>query len=356
MNSVGSAKDGGKDKGGAVENGLLGQAVYVDLQTQLELGNRLGSKVLVDNHAHLNFMKNWQDVLQRFVEFGGVRVVDVACNLHELKISYRIAQAFPAVVRTSFALHPEFLRPNVHKEMLEELSPDLLEVVVNLGVEFRKGGRGESPLLYDLLNIWRVVLEQAVSTHLSAPPQSSPTVSIHSIGETGLDIYGLQDRSTINAVLHAQARLLELHLEFAQKHQLPVVLHVRGATNSDTSIYLEAHNIVKQFTNLPLVYYHSFVGDIKTAKTIAQHYESRQTRLVFGFNGIATYSSAKHLQEVIKWLPLNKILIETDSPFLIPKGFNRKRLLSNQQNEPITVSAIKDFVVRLKGACRRRAA
>lgn len=132
------------------------------------------------------------------------------------------------------------------------------------------------------------------------------------IGEVGLDYhYGEQNRKT-------QIKLFNEMLELATKHQLPVSFHVREAFD-------DFFPIINNFPHLKGVV-HSFSDNKKILKRILT-----ETDFYIGINGMATYST-------LPLPPLEKILLETDAPFLTPKP------LRGTKNEPTFIPHIANWL------------
>ena len=118
----------------------------------------------------------------------------------------------------------------------------------------------------------------------------------------------------------------EIQLKWAKEHKLPVVIHSR---NSFNEIYEILKNEVDE--NLRGVF-HCFGGDLVEAKKILD------LNFFLGIGGILTFKNSG-LDSVIKNVPIEKILIETDAPYLAPTPFRGKR------NEPQYLSIIaKNYV------------
>lgn len=136
----------------------------------------------------------------------------------------------------------------------------------------------------------------------------------HAVGETGLDWYrDFAPRET-------QRDFFDRHLRLAQDLALPVVIHTRESIR-DTLDML--HEALRRGPLLPVL--HSFTGSAVEAA------EAVDMGCYLGFAGMVTFRSAAELREVAKTVPLDRLLIETDSPFLSPEPFRGRR------NEPAHV-------------------
>jgi TatD DNase family protein len=137
---------------------------------------------------------------------------------------------------------------------------------------------------------------------------------VAAVGETGLDWY----RTTAPPDL--QRDFFDRHIRLAQRLSLPLVIHTRESIR-DTLDTL--HEAVARGPLVPVL--HSFTG---TADEAA---EAVALGCFLGFAGMVTFRSSAALREVAKTVPLDRLLIETDSPFLTPEPFRGKR------NEPAHV-------------------
>ena len=108
-----------------------------------------------------------------------------------------------------------------------------------------------------------------------------------------------------------QVRVFARQVELALKYNMSLVLHVRDAD-------AEALAILKHLgvpEDHPL-HRHCFSGCLSDANTWISTYSECK----LGFTGLVTYSNARHVQNVVKSIPLDKILLETDAPYMIPVG------------------------------------
>jgi TatD DNase family protein len=137
---------------------------------------------------------------------------------------------------------------------------------------------------------------------------------VAAIGETGLDWY----RTTAPA--ESQRDFFDRHVRLAQRSGLPLVTHSRESIRDCLAVLREARE-----RGLITAVLHSFTG---TAEEAA---EAIDLGFFLGFAGMVTFRSAANLKDVAKTVPLDRILIETDSPFLSPEPLRGKR------NEPANV-------------------
>ncbi len=159
---------------------------------------------------------------------------------------------------------------------------------------------------------------------------------IVAIGETGLDYYRMGDRSYES--MEWQRERFRTHIRAAIASQRPLIIHTRSAS-ADTLRILQEEGASKIGGVM-----HCFTESLEVAQA------AMEMGFFISFSGIVTFKSAKDLQETCRQVPLNKLLIETDSPYLAPVPYRGKT------NEPAWVAQVGEFVADLKGVSVERLA
>lgn len=150
------------------------------------------------------------------------------------------------------------------------------------------------------------------------------------IGECGLDYYYEHSPKP------AQIEVLKFQIELALEHDLPLIFHVREALDDFWPI----------FDN-----YKGLRGVLHSFTDSKENLEKAMGRgLYIGVNGIATFAKSEELLAVYRSVPLQKLLLETDAPFLTPSP-NRGSI-----NEPMQVGTISEFLASLRGEDREELA
>ncbi len=144
------------------------------------------------------------------------------------------------------------------------------------------------------------------------------------IGEVGLDYYYSQENKQEQQEIFAQ------QIDLANEVKKPLIIHTRSA-RKDTIDLLRSHNAQDCRGVL-----HCFTEDYDMAK------KALDLGFYIGVSGIFTFKNAVDLQEVMKKLPLERLLIETDSPYLAPVPYRGK------QNQPAYVRNVCEFLAELK--------
>ncbi|MCM3021480.1 TatD family hydrolase [Priestia megaterium] len=145
------------------------------------------------------------------------------------------------------------------------------------------------------------------------------------LGEMGLDYHW--DKSP----KEVQKDVFRRQIRLARKVNLPIIIHNRDATEDVVTILKEEH--VEEVGGIM----HCFTGSIEVAK------QCMDMNMYISFGGPVTFKNAKKPKEVATELPLDKLLIETDCPYLTPHPFRGKR------NEPGYVSYVAEQIAELKG-------
>ncbi len=144
------------------------------------------------------------------------------------------------------------------------------------------------------------------------------------IGETGLDYYYTQDSKA------EQIRSLEIHIEAARQTKLPLIIHSRSADEDMADI------LQKEFDNGPYsCVMHCFSSSQKLAHT------ALDLGFYLSMSGIAAFPKSEALRSIFKSVPIERILVETDSPYLAPPPHRGKR------NEPAYVVHTANIAAKL---------
>jgi TatD DNase family protein len=140
------------------------------------------------------------------------------------------------------------------------------------------------------------------------------------IGEIGLDYTYKTDKNK-------QKEIFKKQLQLAEKYKLPVVLHIRETFN-------DIFEILKNFKVIPI--WHSCTGNLKEVEKFLE------IGGFISFSGIITFKNASRLREIVKIVPLERIFLETDSPYLTPEPYRGKI------NEPAFVKFVYQKVAEIK--------
>jgi len=134
------------------------------------------------------------------------------------------------------------------------------------------------------------------------------------IGETGLDYYRLGERT--HADMHWQRERFRTHIRAARQLQKPLVIHTRSASDDTLAILREEGE--DGSTGSAGGVFHCFTESHEVAR------QALDLGFYISFSGILTFKTAQDLRDVAVWVPLDRLLIETDSPYLAPVPFRGK--------------------------------
>lgn len=228
----------------------------------------------IDTHAHLyseEFDGHVPALVARAQEAGVSRIITLGVNERTNPLCVGFAEQFPSVY-AAVGWQPEDL------ELLgqaTELSPDQMDTL-------RK---------------------QAAHPKVVA------------VGEIGLDYFRLprQDSAELQLIKLRQRNVFRQQLELALEMGLPCCIHQRGE-----GTFADCMEIMKPYIGRLRAVFHCFVGNEENAKAIFA------MGCILSLTGIVTFKKAEELRETVRQLPPEKIMVETDSPYLAPEPYFRK--------------------------------
>jgi TatD DNase family protein len=153
------------------------------------------------------------------------------------------------------------------------------------------------------------------------------------IGETGLDYYRLGERSV--ADMAWQRDRFRIHIQAAQQTQLPLIIHTRSSSDDTIAILKEQGEDGSSGSAGGV--FHCFTETAEVARA------GLDLGFYISFSGILTFKNAQDLRDVAAFVPLDRILIETDSPYLAPAPHRGKT------NNPSYVPFVAKQIADIKG-------
>ncbi|MCX7846093.1 MAG: TatD family hydrolase [Dictyoglomaceae bacterium] len=213
------------------------------------------------------------------------------------------------------------------KEIYERSKRVRVEVLITVGFDFES-----SEIAIELSS-----LEKGIFASIGIHPHDSDSLNYDdfpwenlitpktiAIGEIGLDYYRMYSSK------EKQIKIFREGINFAKKYNLPIIIHCRDA-------YQDLIKILKEEKAWELKgIMHSFSGSYEIAKVIANW------DFLFSFSGPITYPNASRLREVVSKIPLDLIVIETDSPYLPPQSYR------GRVNEPSYLIDIAKKLAEIK--------
>ena len=213
--------------------------------------------------------------------------------------------------------------------IIRNLKSNGVELVINIGADIPSSVKGVS-LSEEYENIYATVgvhphdakdVDETTIELLRALAKKDKVVGI---GEIGLDYH------YDNSPRDVQRKWFREQIKLAKELKLPIVVHEREASE-------DVYNILKEESDENLTgVIHCFSGSLEMAR------EYIKMGFYISFAGPVTFKNAKKPKEVASEIPLDKILIETDSPYLTPEPYRGKR------NDPTYVRYVAETIARLK--------
>lgn len=249
----------------------------------------------IDAHTHIHFpafKADIKEVLER-AKTAGVRMITVGTQNSTSKSAVEFAKKNPGWVWATAGFHPGHFATEWHHDKNEQAETE--------------------PEVFDLAKLREIAL---------AP-------EVVAIGECGLDYFRIPEEDLETRKMQKEGFIAQLHLSRDLKK--PLMIHCRSAF-PDLIEILERH---KESLNSPAGAIHFFAGNLEEAKKLLD------LGFVFTFGGVTTFS--RDYDEVIKFLPIQNILPETDAPYVAPNPYRGKR------NEPSYVIETIKKLAELKG-------
>jgi len=240
---------------------------------------------MIDTHCHLDgeeFAEDLEQVIARAKEAGVEAIGVPGINLKSCDTVMALCERYPGYCFPMLGLHPE------------EVKAD-----------------------------WQEVLELI---KISLTSHHSPLTSIIAIGEIGLDFYWSREFED------AQLQAFEEQVRWSVELQLPLMIHCRKAQN-------EMVTILKRYKDdLPGGVFHCFTGNAIEAQELLQF-----DRFVLGIGGVLTFKKSKLPETLAEVVPLDRIVLETDAPYMAPVP------MRGQRNEPAFVAHVMRKLAEVYG-------
>lgn len=247
--------------------------------------------MLIETHAHLDFQdydQDREDVINRANDSGIGMIINVSADLKGSLASERLSRQYPCV----------YAACGIHPHDAASVTDEAID------------------LLRDLIRSSKKII---------------------AIGEVGLDFY--RDLSPRDEQYRAFLRFLDLSREF----DLPLIIHCRENTQTSSDAARLIIESLKERFALPI---HGVVHCFSACEDILKEY--LDMGMYVSFAGNITYRSAEDLRRSLRATPLDRLLLETDSPFLSPLPFRGRR------NEPAYIKYILEAISRISGVDMER--
>lgn len=259
--------------------------------------------MLIDTHAHVNFRSfkdDAKEILQRALD-AGVWVINIGSQIDTSRHAVELANKFETGVYACIGLHPE----HTHSQFVDEEETHFKTREEDFDIE----------LYSELVKSPKVV----------------------GIGECGLDFYRLpEDKTLHNGIKQKQIEVFKKQIRFAKKYDKVLMIHSRPQKGSD-ELYTDMLKVFEEEKVTEMLFVvHSY--------THSPEYLQKFLDLgaYVSFNGIITFDKTGNMEKLVQMAPMERILLETDCPYLAPVPMRGKR------NEPVFVKHVAEKVAQIK--------
>lgn len=259
---------------------------------------------MIDAHTHIQdtqFDIDREEVLQRAFDAGVEKMIVVGTDVFESKRAIAVAEQYESLW-AAVGIHP------------------------------------------NECNRWNSIHDQQGEfLKLEALAQHSKVVAI---GEVGLDYYARAGEQITEKQKRIQKEGFLVQVDLARKYTLPLIIHTRPSSSISDDAYADLFDLLCALTNLPRpAVLHCYQGNTEVTGRFLE-----LSNIFFSFSGNVTYPVKKisqktreDISETVRKIPLERILVETDCPYLAPQNVRGKR------NEPAFVHSVVEEIARIQG-------
>lgn len=253
---------------------------------------------MIDAHAHLHFPEfdlDRDEVVRRAKEAGVEKIITIGTDIEESKKAVACAEWYP-LVYASVGIHPhEFF------------------------------GDGDCS-------------EEEVNGFVSELRKKADHPKVVAIGECGLDYFSRNPEHPVHeSEQDRQRKVFRKQLELAKELELPVIVHCREA-------YADLAALLREYPEHTDIVVHCHEGSVSETEALLE------LGCIFSFTGNVTYKERKGADRdaMLRMVPIDRILTETDSPYLAPVPHRGDR------NEPAYVSLVLEKIAEIKGVSKEK--
>lgn len=269
-----------------------------------------------DSHVHLNLQplsNNIPEVVNNFLSKNGKNILTQSTDLIDIDETISIAEQYPEIIDIALGLHPTCFE----------------EYTVL---------KGKTKNIYEFSQKYISQWEEKFQKNIS---------KVKAIGETGLDYFQFRlnqstSRDIIEELKEIEKMSLKKQIELALKYNLPLSIHARDSQGENECVKDTLRIIAQEGKGRAKGSFHSYTGDINLLEDILD------LGFYIGFNAIITYKSGENVREILKQVPLDRILFETDGPFLPPQSVRKNKDIKEKFAQPSDVREIMEVAAEIK--------
>lgn len=269
--------------------------------------------MIIDTHAHLywdTFQENFDEYIQRAIDAGVTGIFNVGVDIESSQTALRQAQGILA-------------------ERHHEVESRSLTVYSSIGIHPEEAlhyVQGKRNIDEDIKKLEEIYHQNPEKVKL--------------VGECGMDFLFREEelaKASPEKIKELQIKLFQAQIDLAKKLNLPLSVHCRD-DRSQNPTSTECWDEVIEMTKDHFGIYHCYSGLAQTTKRVLE-----ETKFLISFAGNLTYKKNEYLREAVKMIPLERIVVETDCPFLPPQAHR------GQQNEPSFITETTCCIAEIKG-------
>ncbi len=274
-----------------------------------------------DSHIHMALsplLENYQSDIEEFVQENGKRILVQSTEMGDfaesIDIVEKINRVFPHTADLALGIHPT---------IFEEA---MLRVSLS-GLDIFKYAKKQLTYFEDML-------EKNIK-------------DVKAIGETGLDYFSMNTYEQFSKkqkedLVEVQKLSFRLHCKLAKKYSLPLSIHSRDISGSNRCTKDVLEILAQEGKGLLTGSFHSYTGEIDMVEEILN------MGFYIGFNGIITYPAGENVREILKVTPVERILFETDGPFLPTQSVRKNKKELKRYGRPVLIKEVIEYAAKIK--------
>ena len=270
-----------------------------------------------DSHIHLNLEplnRNITEIVDSFLSKGGKHILTQSTDNVDIQETLDIAAKYPDIIDVALGLHPT-----------------IFEETTIL--------KGRHKNIYEFCNRYIDEFENQFVKNVK---------KIKAIGETGLDYYQFTFNQSITRQEQEELQEIEKlsfrrQIALALKYDLPLSIHARDLQGRKDTVRDVLRILAEEGKGKARGSFHSYTGDISFIEDILA------LGFYVGFNAIITYPSGENVREILKQVPLDRMLFETDGPLLPPQSVRKNKKIKEKFGKPADVREIMEVATEIQG-------